>query len=46
MSVVGGGDIPKPSSEHAVLILGNLWPEQSESAWKAFATALQGQRID
>ena len=32
-------DLPKPSSEHASLILGNLWPQQSESAWRTFAKA-------
>ena len=32
-------DLPKPSSEHASVILGNLWPQQSESAWRTFAKA-------
>lgn len=40
MSAVGGSDIPRPSSAHADLILGNLWPLQSESVWGHFAEAI------
>ena len=43
MSVVGGGDIPKPSSPHAGIILGDFWPGSSESAWESFAAALQAE---
>lgn len=44
MSVVGGGgDIPRPTSPHADVILGTLWPLQSESAWQTFATAIKGE---
>ncbi|MCT7373150.1 hypothetical protein [Mycolicibacterium llatzerense] len=45
MSAVGGGDIPKPTSPHAGLILGTLWPLQSESAWGAFAAALTAEAV-
>ena len=43
MSVVGGGDIPRPTSPHADVILGTLWPLQSESAWQTFAAAIKSE---
>lgn len=43
MSVVGGGDIPRPTSPHADVILGTLWPLQSESAWHGFASAIKSE---
>ena len=43
MSAVGGGDIPRPSSPHADIILGTLWPLQSESAWRTFASAIDDE---
>ena len=45
MSVVGGGDIPRPTSPHADVILGTLWPLQSESAWHGFASAIKSEAI-
>lgn len=43
MSAVGGGDIPRPTSPHADVILGTLWPLQSESSWHAFAAAIDAE---
>ena len=43
MSAVGGGDIPRPSSPHADIILGTLWPLQSESAWRTFASTIDDE---
>lgn len=43
MSVVGGGDIPRPTSPHADVILGTLWPLQSESAWQGFASEIKSE---
>ena len=45
MSVVGGGDFPRPTSPHADVILGTLWPLQSESAWHGFASAIKSEAI-
>ena len=42
MSAVGG-DIPRPTSPHADVILGTLWPLQSESTWQTFAAAIKGE---
>lgn len=41
MSVVSGA-VPRPTSPHAALILGSLWPEASETGWEAFG----GQLVD
>ncbi len=43
MSAVGGGDIPRPTSPHADVILGTLWPLQSESSWHSFAAAIDAE---
>lgn len=45
MSGVGGGDIPRPTSPHADVILGTLWPLQSESAWNTFAAAITAEMM-
>lgn len=47
MVAVGGGDIPKPSSEHAAQILSFFWPESSSSNWEAYGRALlnEGKRL-
>lgn len=41
VSVVSGA-VPRPTSPHAALILGSLWPEASETGWEAFG----GQLVD
>lgn len=41
MSVVSGA-VPKPTSPHAALILGSLWPEASETGWETYG----GQLVD
>jgi hypothetical protein len=45
LSAVGGGDIPKPCSEHAAIILGTFWPSSSESSWQTFASGLQSEGV-
>lgn len=45
MSTVCGGDVPKPTSAHADVILRALWPMQSESAWGAFAASLKAEAL-
>jgi hypothetical protein len=44
-AVGGGGDIPKPCSEHASVILGTFWPGSSESSWQTFASGLQSEGV-